>query len=57
MKLLAILRNKFDNTRDMSGATDQDIGNFTDIRLVDLGIADDLLNDLLTGSRVLRKRF
>ena len=42
--LLAIeeVGNKFDDTRNTSRATDQD--DFMDIRLVDLGIAEDLLN-------------
>ena len=34
--------NKFDDTRNTRGTTDQD--DFMDIRLVDLGIAEDLLD-------------
>jgi hypothetical protein len=34
--------NKFDDTRDTSGTTDQD--DFKDVRLVDLQVAKDLLN-------------
>jgi hypothetical protein len=36
------VRNKFDDTGNTSGTTDQD--DFVDIRLDDLGVADDLLN-------------
>jgi hypothetical protein len=35
-------RNKFDVTRDTGGTADQD--DFMDVRLVDLRIAEDLLN-------------
>ena len=44
------VRNKFDNTRDTSGTADQ--YDFMDIQLVDLGVAEVLLN----RSRVLRNR-
>ena len=42
--LLAVeeVGNKFDNTRDMRGTTNQDY--FMDVRLVDLRVAEDLLN-------------
>ena len=42
--LLAVeeVGNKFDDTRDTSGTTDQD--DFMDVRLVDLRVAEDLLN-------------
>jgi hypothetical protein len=42
--LLAVeeVGNKFDDTGDTSGTTDQD--DFMDVRLVDLGVAEDLLN-------------
>ena len=36
------LGNKFEQYEDTSGTTDQD--DFMDVRLVDLGIAEDLLN-------------
>ena len=34
--------NKFEQYEDTSGTTDQD--DFMDVRLVDLGVAEDLLN-------------
>ena len=42
--LLAVeeVGNKFDNRRDTRGTTNQD--NFMDVRLVDLRVAEDLLN-------------
>jgi hypothetical protein len=44
VELLAVkeVGNKFDDTRDTSGTTDQD--DFMNVRLVDLGVAEDLLN-------------
>jgi hypothetical protein len=36
------VRNKFDNTRNTSGTTDQD--DFMDVRFVNLGVAEDLLD-------------
>jgi NAD-specific glutamate dehydrogenase len=44
VRILAVkeVGNKFDDTRDTSGTTDQN--DFMDVRLVDLGIAENLIN-------------
>ena len=45
MKLSEILRKKFDDTSDTSGAADQD--NFMDVRLVDLGLLKSITEEIL----------
>lgn len=45
VKLSEILRKKFDDTSDTSGAADQD--NFMDVRLVDLGLLKSITEEIL----------
>ena len=47
--------NKFDDTGDTSGATDQD--NFMDIDLVNLGVTEDLLNRFQSATEKILAKF